>query len=103
MRYLVAIVLGAFFAVLPLLIIATPELAWWNSCMSAAQTIVAPQDFRGLVEDPCGISHRGPDQPVWMSVLNSGIVAINCVIAGALSARIAGERRMAAAFLAPFL
>lgn len=103
MRYPIAIVSGALFASLPLLIMVTPEIAWLHSCMIAAETITAPLDVGELVENPCGISHRGPDQPLWMSVLNSSIAAICCVVAGALAARIAGERRLAVAFLAPFL
>jgi MFS family permease len=71
--------------------------------MSVAEISPAPQGLYEVVENPCGISHRGPDEPLWMSVLNFSILAIGCVISGALAARITGERRLAVAFLAPFL
>lgn len=103
MRYLIAIASGALLAILPLLILATPDLAWRHSCMSVTETSPAPQELYEVVENTCWISHRKPDLPLWMSVLNLSILAISCVISGALAARITGERRLAVAFLAPFL
>jgi hypothetical protein len=103
MRYLFAIVSGALLAILPAVILTMPDLAWWYACRNFVETSLAPQAIDAVIENPCGMTHRRPDEPIWMGVLNFSIVAISCAISGALAARMADERRLVIAFLAPFL
>jgi hypothetical protein len=103
MRYLIAIASGALLAVLPLLLLASSDLAWWQSCMSVANSFPVPDDAYELVENPCGMTHRRPVEPLWAIVLNISMLMIGCVMSGALAARLSETRRVVVAFLSPFL
>jgi len=102
MRYLIAIVTGALLAVLPPLMLVFPDLAWEHACLSVAKILPTAQGLGELVESPCGFIDETLE-PLPVRVLMLSMLSIGCAIAGALAARIAERRRLAVAFLAPFL
>lgn len=100
MRYLAAIGAGAFIALLPPLLFMFPDFAWEQACISAAQFPSYAQGQGETVEYPCGLIDEILD-PLWIRLLVLLTLVAGCVISGALAARIAEEKRMAVAFLAP--
>src|SRR5687768_14068450 len=103
MRFPIALAAGALLAILPVLLLVFPDLAWERACVKATSTSLVAQIPGALIEDPCGVSHRKPPEPFWVPVLNFSLLMLGCVMSGALAARITKERRLAVAFLAPFL
>jgi hypothetical protein len=71
--------------------------------MSVANSFPVPAYAYELVENPCGMTHRRPVEPLWAIVLNISMLMIGCVMSGALAARLSEERRLVVAFLSPFL
>ena len=103
MRYFLAIASGALLSILPALLLVTPELAWLSACNTFVETSLIPQAVDAVIENPCGMTHRHPDDPMWVSALNLSVVALGCVLSGILAVRVADERRLVVSFLAPFL
>ncbi len=102
MRYPVAIICGAFLAVLPLLIVVFPEFAWHVSCWNVLENPPPSWIVGGFLENQCEVTD-GPAVPLYTQLLVLGILAAGCAIAGAMAARIAEERPLLIAFLAPAL
>lgn len=102
MRYVVAIMSGALLAVVPLLILVFPGVAWDIACGKVLENPPVSWRVGELVENHCERIDGSMDS-LLIGLLVIGMLVFGCVAAGAVAARISEERRMLVAFLAPFL
>ena len=97
-----AIMSGALLAIVPLLMLLFPDVAWDIACGKVLEHPPASWVVGEFVENHC----ERIDETVkslLIGLLLIGMLVVGCVASGALAARIAEERRMVVAFLAPFL
>jgi hypothetical protein len=102
MRYVVATISGALLAIVPLLLLIFPDVAWDIACGKVLENPPASWRVGELVENRCERIDESV-QSLLIGLLIIGTLVLGCVASGALAARVAEGRRMVVAFLAPFL